>query len=172
MDILDTMVATNAEASVAANGIRDNVIACAGTDNKKKDESEALDTKTPGAAAQNTKGRSENRSKRSVNEFTACCKELSVQISDKIVDNLKDNLKDTHNEWVGPYFLESQMSNANQLVYKRSSRKRYLFIRRQSNNHSSCLKPIFSTKGVLRLPTMITIPFQPSIPSHKACLII
>ena len=169
MDILDTMVATNAEASVAANGIRDNVIACAGTDNKKKDESEALDTKTPGAAAQNTKGRSENRSKRSVNEFTACCKELSVQISVEIVEEDK---KAIHNEWVGPYFLESQMSNANQLVYKRSSRKRYLFIRRQNNNHSFCLKPIFSTKGALRLPTTITIPFQPSIPSHKACLII
>ena len=128
MDILDTMVATNAEASVAANGIRDNVIACAGTDNKKKDESEALDTKTPGAAAQNTKGRSENRSKRSVNEFTACCKELSVQISVEIVEEDK---KAIHNEWVGRYFLISEMSNTNLLVYKRqTTRKRYLYIRR------------------------------------------
>ena len=29
LDILDTMVASNVEASVAANGVRDNVIACA-----------------------------------------------------------------------------------------------------------------------------------------------
>ena len=28
LDILDTMVASNVEASVAANGVRDNVIAC------------------------------------------------------------------------------------------------------------------------------------------------
>ena len=38
MDILDTMVATNVEASVAANSVRDNVFACRGNNIERKSQ--------------------------------------------------------------------------------------------------------------------------------------
>ena len=36
LDILDTMIAPNVEASVAANGVRDNILACQETGRRKK----------------------------------------------------------------------------------------------------------------------------------------
>ena len=128
LDILDTMVASNVEASVAANGVRDNVIACAddGGDNLIKDD---------GAISQNIErsppdGSIGTRKKRSGNDYESCCNELSVYIN--VVED--DTVKDIHNKWVGSYFLQSSMSNANLLVYERQTSKRYLYIRRQGTH--------------------------------------
>ena len=124
LDILDTMVASNVEASVAANGVRDNVIACAddGGDNLIKDD---------GAISQNSErspqdGSIGTRRKRSGDDYGSCCNELSVYIN--VVED--DTVKDIHNKWVGSYFLQSSMSNVNLLVYERQTSKRYLYIRR------------------------------------------
>ena len=128
LDILDTMVASNVEASVAANGVRDNVIACAddggdgGGDNLIKDD---------GAISQNSErspqdGSIGTRRKRSGDDYGSCCNELSVYIN--VVED--DAVKDIHNKWVGSYLLQSSMSNANLLVYERQTSKRYLYIRR------------------------------------------
>ena len=135
------MVASNVEASVAANGVRDNVIACAddggdgGGDNLIKDA---------GAISQNSErspqdGSIGNRKKRSGNDYESCCNELSVNIN--VVED--ETVKDIHNKWVGSYFLQSSMSNVNLLVYERQTSKRYLYIRRQGThvdlNISFCL---------------------------------
>ena len=140
LDILDTMVASNVEASVAANGIRDNVIACAddggirGCDGAC-DVDDNLIEENNGITVLQGRGESVNsqdriigkRTKRSENEFTACCNELHVSIN--VVED--DTVKDIHNEWVGRYFLQSGKSNTDLLVYKRqTARKRYLYIRR------------------------------------------
>ena len=136
LDILDTMVASNVEAAVAANGVRDNVIACADQQQKNNVQQEhdnLVDetirkniTQVTGNAT--SKDKNIKRSKRSGIDFASCCDKLYVHIT--VVDD--DNVKDVHNEWVGSYMLQSQMSNADLLVYERQiTKKRYLYIRRQ-----------------------------------------
>ena len=136
LDILDTMVASNVEAAVAANGVRDNVIACADDQQKenvqqKHDEPVEETTRkniTQGNGNATSKDKNIKRSKRSGIDFASCCDKLYVHIT--VVDD--DNVKDVHNEWVGSYMLQSQMSNADLLVYERQiTKKRYLHIRRQ-----------------------------------------
>ena len=138
LDILDTMVASNVEASVAANGVRDNVIACADDDQPKKNVQQKHDDLVEETTRNNiTQGNVNTapnninikRSKRSGNDFASCCDKLYVHIT--VVDD--DNVKDVHEEWVGSYMLQSQMSNADLLVYERqTTKKRYLYIHRQS----------------------------------------
>ena len=135
LDILDTMVASNVEAAVAANGVRDNVIACADDQHKKNVQQKHDDlfeettrnniTQVNGNASPNNINI--KRSKRSGNDFASCCDKLYVHIT--VVDD--DNVKDVHEEWVGSYMLQSQMSNADLLVYERQiTEKRYLYIHR------------------------------------------
>ena len=136
LDILDTMVASNVEAAVAANGVRDNVIACA--DDQHANVQETHDALVEETTRKNTTQRNGNaapndinikRSKRSGIDFASCCDKLYVHIT--VVDD--DNVKDVHEEWVGSYMLQSQMSNADLLVYERQiTKKRYLYIHRQS----------------------------------------
>ena len=137
LDILDTMVASNVEASVAANGVRDNVIACADDQHKKnvQQKHDALVAKTIRKNLTQGNGNASSidinikRSKRSGNDFTSCCDKLYVHIT--VVDD--DNVKDVQEDWVGSYMLQSQMSNADLLVYERQiTKKRYLYIHRQS----------------------------------------
>ena len=136
LDILDTMVASNVEASVAANGVRDNVIACADDDPHKNAQqgSYNLGEETTGRLPTIQDGSSNdenigNRRKRSETDLASCCDELYVHIT--VVED--PNVKEVHEEWVGSYLLESQASSADLLVYKRqTTSKRYLYIRRQS----------------------------------------
>ena len=136
LDILDTMVASNVEAAVAANGVRDNVIACADQQQKNNVQQEhdnLVDEtirKNITQVTGNATSKDENilRSKRSGIDFASCCDRLYVHIT--VVDD--DNVKDVHEEWVGSYMLQSQMSNEDLLVYERQiTKKRYLYIRRQ-----------------------------------------
>ena len=140
------MVASNAEASVAANGLRDNVIACAGGENTKEENDKILNTETATAVVQNTHDSDDTigaRRKRSGNDLTGCCNELRVSITAAL--DVPDTVKSIHREWGrNSYFLQNQMSDADRLVYKsnaaysfqtpRPSQDRYLYIRRQSNN--------------------------------------
>ena len=135
------MVASNVEASVAANGVRDNVIACADDGGDGGGENLINDD---GAISQNNERRPQDgsigtRKKRSGNDYESCCSELFVNIN--VVED--ETVKDIHNKWVGSYLLQSSMSNANLLVYERQTSKRYLYIRRQGThvnlNISFCL---------------------------------
>lgn len=135
LDILDTMVASNVEASVAANGVRDNVIACADDEHKNAqqgnhDLDEETGSKTPTTRDKISNSQDEkigNRGKRSTTDLESCCDELYVHIT--VVDD--DNVKEVHEEWVGSYLLQSQLSSTDLLVYKRqTTKKRYLYIRR------------------------------------------
>ena len=134
LDILDTMVASNVEASVAANGVRDNVIACADDEHKNAQQGnynlEETASKIPTIRNGSSDSQDENignRRKRSTIDLGSCCDKLYVHIT--VVDN--DNVKEVHEEWVGSYLLQSHMSSADLLVYKRqTTNKRYLYIRR------------------------------------------
>ena len=144
MDILDTMVASNAEASVAANGLRDNIIACAGGEESTKDENDEIqNTKTATTVVPDMEDYNDTigaRRKRSGSDLTACCKELFLSVPWPYV-------QDIHGEWGslggGSYFLQPQMSDVDRLVYKanvaysfQTPRHRYIYIRRQSDNRS------------------------------------
>ena len=130
LDILNTMVASNVEASVAANGVRDNVIACADDEEKNYNLDEETTRKIPTIRNGSSDSQDENignRRKRSGIDLGSCCDKLYVHIT--VVDD--DNVKEVHEEWVGSYLLQSQMSSADLLVYKRqTTNKRYLYIRR------------------------------------------
>ena len=138
MDILDTMVASNAEASVAANGLRDNIIACAGGEESKKNENEEIqNTKTATTVVPDMDDYTDTigaRRKRSGNDFTACCKRLALSVP-------YPRVQDIHGEWGGNwYYLQTQMSDVDRLVYKanvawssQTPRHRYIYIRRQSD---------------------------------------
>ena len=134
LDILDTMGASNVEASVAANGVRDNVIACADDEHMNAQEGNLILDEETGGKNPTIPERSSDigkRKKRSGNDFGNCCDKLYVHIT--VVDD--DNVKEVHEEWVGSYFLQSQLSNADLLVYERQiTKKRYLYIRRQQGN--------------------------------------
>ena len=141
LDILDTMVASNAEASVAANGLRDNIIACAGGEESTKDENDEIqNTKTATTVVPDMDDYNDTikaRRKRSGNDLTACCKELGLSLPYPYV-------QDIHREWArNKYFLQTDMSDVDRLVYKanvawdfQTPRHRYLYIRRQSDNRS------------------------------------
>ena len=135
------MVASNAEASVAANGLRDNIIACAGGEESTKDEyDEIQNTKTATTVVPDMEDYNDTigaRRKRSGIDFTACCKELLLKLPYPWP-------QDIHMEWRGvKYFLQTEMSDVDRLVYKanvawdfQTPRHRYLYIRRQSDNRS------------------------------------
>ena len=136
LDILDTMVASNVEASVAANGVRDNVIACDDEENKNEQQgyekegmkAQKVNDTLDGQKKPNKVESSISRRKRSLYDFSTCCDKLYVLLP--VVED--DNVKDVHNEWVGSYLLQSEMSTADLLVYERQiTQKRYLYIRRQ-----------------------------------------
>ena len=128
------MVASNAEASVAANGLRDNIIACAGGEESTKDEyDEIQNTKTATTVVPDMEDYNDTigaRRKRSGNDLTACCKELRLTVPYPWP-------QDIHMEWGSSYFLQTEMSDVDQLVYKanvaysfQTPRHRYLYIRR------------------------------------------
>ena len=133
LDILDTMVASNVEASVAANGVRDNVIACADDQHKNAQQGnynvdEETTTEIPTVRGGSSKDENiGSRRKRSVVDLASCCDELYVHIT--VVED--PNVKEVHEEWVGSYLLQSQISSADILVYQRqTTNKRYLYIQR------------------------------------------
>ena len=78
------MVASNAEASVAANGLRDNIIACAGGEESTKDENDEIqNTKTATTVVPDMDNYNDTigaRRKRSGSDLTACCKELFLSV--------------------------------------------------------------------------------------------
>ena len=132
------MVASNAEASVAANGLRDNIIACAGGEESTKDEyDEIQNTKTATTVVPDMDNYNDTigaRRKRSGNDFTACCKEMGLSLTYPYV-------QDEHRVWGWSKFvLQTQMSDMDRLVYKADSfqnpKHRYLYLRRQSDNRS------------------------------------
>ena len=141
MDILDTMVASNAEASVAANGLRDNINACAGGEESTKDEyDEIQNTKTATTVVPDMDDYNDTigaRRKRSGHDLAACCKELRLTVPWPYA-------QDIHGEWRrNSYVLQTLMSDVDQLVYKgnaafsfQTPRHRYLYLRRQSDNRS------------------------------------
>ena len=111
LDILDTMVASNLEASVAANGVRENVLACKET------------TSTPAAV----------RKKREVE----CCKEMFVLINvQSIIPDVSEDIKTEHLDFHGFYELSS--SKANHLYYKKKDKMRWLSVSNDCPEGKDC----------------------------------
>ena len=101
LDILDTMIASNLEASVAANGVRENVLACKET------------TSTPAVV----------RRKREVE----CCKEIFVAIEvESIIPDVSEDIKTEHLDFHG--FYELTGSTENHLYYKKKDKMRWLSV--------------------------------------------
>ena len=118
LDILDTMVASNVEASLAANGVRENVLACQDIPSfisTTTTTTTTTTTLTPTTTPNNPK-------------WKECCQ--NIEISLKVAVGIGEY--SWHKEFDGNYTL-TQIVSLDNIIYTKTNLKRYLTIKRENN---------------------------------------
>ena len=111
LDILNTMIASNIDASVGLNGVRENQIACGAVEDKHV------------PAPNNNK----REVKRPVEEF--CCEKMSLTLDQKSVENLGIGGKlEWHRKWGGEYTYNDGLGVYRNFIY------RYIKLKKEGDN--------------------------------------